>query len=349
MLDTTVAYIGLTHQHCKYYLESLTELPVRVTCACEPNGDADIYEEVAEHLGDIPIYDSTSELFESESVDMAWISLSNRATPPAIELAANHGVDVFAEKTLARRAADLKEVADIIKESGITVGVGYQNRALSPARELRKHVNNGYFGNIRGVELRMVTSQLSYRDLSDYVYHQQQSRGGILQWLGCHYIDMIQWMLDENITAVSARTSHWTEEVNVEDGAIAQFEMESGTLGTLQAGYYDREYDTYIGLHGSDGRGVWSATDTPAEKDRFQLESYDGSTTVQHQTTNYEYRSEPGYGGAPGYDYMQSFINLCQGNGEGGLVASVDDALQVLKVLDAAYKSAETDSWVSVQ
>jgi predicted dehydrogenase len=349
MTRTSVGFIGLTNPHATLYLESLQELPAEVTCACELNEN--VHAEDFPGLDGEPIYGDIEELFDNEDVDAVWMSLPNRDTPPAIELAAEYGVDVYAEKTLARTAAELKPAIDAVESSGITVVAGYQNRANAVPREIRSRAAEGFFGDLRAIEARMITSQLGqFRNPSGYSYQAEPSRGGILQWLGCHTIDMLRFMLDEPAARVNAQVEYGTDGVDVEDGATVQFELaESGALGTLQAGYYDREYDTYIGVHGSDGRAVWSGSDTPADRDILELDSYTGGWPVApRRTIDYDYDDAPEYGGTIGLDYMENFLDTVENrDADPELNATIHDSLSVLQFLDAVYESAENDEWVA--
>ncbi|WP_114579019.1 Gfo/Idh/MocA family protein [Saliphagus sp. LR7] len=349
-MSTTVGFIGLANPHAMMYLESLQELPTEVTCACELNES--VNAEDFPGLDGAPIYDDIEELFTSEAVDAVWMSLPNQDTPPAIELAAEYGVDVYAEKTLARTAAELEPAIDAAETAGITVVAGYQNRANAVTREMRSRVIEGFFGDLRAVEARMITSQLGrFRDASQYSYRVDSSRGGILQWLGCHTIDMLRFMLDEPAARVNAQVEYGADGVEVEDGATVQFELaESGALGTLQAGYYDREYDTYIGIHGSEGRAAWSGSDTPADRDVLELDSYTKWPVAPRRTIDYDYDDSMGYGGTIGLDYMANFLNTVEGrDSDPSLNATIHDSLAVLRFLDAVYESAETDEWVALE
>jgi predicted dehydrogenase len=302
---------------------------------------------------DIPIYEDMETLLEREAIDALWMTLPNSETPRGLTLAADHGVDVYAEKTLARTADELAPVIEKVEDAGILVVTGYQNRAKAIPREIRDQIQTDLFGDLRSIEARMIASQISrYRDPSEYVHDAEKSRGGILQWLGCHTVDLINFMLDETIDRVNAQVDFGTRGVDVEDGATVQFELaESGALGTLQAGYYVRDYDTYMGIHGSDGRAVWSGSDTPANKDVLEMESYsDNWPVAPRRTIEFDYDDAPGYGGTVGLNYMRNFLEqVNNSNPDPELNATIFDSFRVLQFLDAAYESAQSDEWVTLE
>ena len=349
---TTVGYLGLDHHHAEPYLQSLARLPVEVTCAAEPDESFTV-DSVGSLGTDATLYRSYEALLEEADVDVAWITLSNRETPGVVRAAAERGIDVYAEKPMARTAADLEPVVDAVDRHGVTVAASYPWRAHPIARELRRRAEAGFFGDLRAVFARFVASGLAPRDTSHYLFDDASSRGGILQWLGVHWIDLVPWILGDPIVRVTARTSCGTPDVDVEDGMDLQFETSSGALGTLQSGYYLREgqYDTAVEIYGTDGRASWDPMG--------RTFGFDGETTLEldsdddawasspHRTITYDYEPTPGYGGQWGIEFMQAFLDARTGQGSVG--AGLDDALEVLRVLDAAYESAEADRPVRVE
>ena len=351
MTNTTIGYIGLHHHHAEPYLASLDVLPATVTAACEPD-ERFAFDEV-DGLGDVATYRDPVELLDAEDPDAVWITLSNRDTPEVIEAAVDRGIDVYTEKPTARTAADLEPLVEQVGDSDATVAVSYTWRGHPASRELRERAEAGYFGSLRSVETRFVASQIAYRDHEHYLFDHDATRGGIVQWLGVHWIDLLPWALDDPIARVHATTTHGFEGVDVEDGATIQFELASGALGTLQCGYYLREgrYDTELRINGMDGRAVWDPMG-----DYF---GFDDQTTVEFESTQrthastprryltYDYEPMPGYGGGFGLEFMQEFFDA-RTDEDAAVPASLQDALQTLQVLDSVYESAETGRWVDV-
>lgn len=349
----TVGYVGLNHHHRDPYLETLAQLPVTVTSVCEPDESVDAVG-VATNAGlvDAQIYRDPETLLAEADVDVVWITLSNQDTPAVIEAAAEYGVDVYTEKPVARTAAELESVRDTVATTDVTVGVSYTWRTHPIAKELHDRVVAGYFGDVRSFESRFVASKLAHRDTDHFLFEREASRGGITQWLGIHWIDLVPWMLDDPIARVNATMRWGTPDVDVEDDALLQFETESGALGSLHCGYHLKaeRYDTAIGIYGTDARSKWDPMG--------EVFGFDGETTLEVERTDdafesaprqfltYDYNPLPGYGGAFGLEFIRSFFDARTGSGT--VPADLDDAIAVLQVLDAAYESAESGTWVDV-
>jgi len=348
MSQTRVGFVGLDYGHQSAFAETLEHFPdVEITCTCEPDPE---FETGSGAFGDVPFYRDPEALFDTEDIDVAWVSIPNRDAPGVVESAVDHGLDVFSEKTMARTADELDPVVDTVRRNEATVGIAYPWRKHPASGELRSRVARGFFGDIRAVHAHWTTSTLDARLRgSTKAYDEELSRGGILQWLGCHQIDLIQWLLDEPIVRVNANMTRHHPDVTVEDGATVEFETASGTIGSLDAGYYRREgNDLGIEMYGTESNCEWDMVGIGAD-----------STTVVFDSRRRDWKSAPrrsqtyhtpdvsGYGGQVGVDFVEQFF--AARDGEEPTPADIDDAVRVLRVLDACYDSDRHDEWVSTE
>jgi predicted dehydrogenase len=346
MSSTNVGYIGLDHAHRSSYLDSglLESLPVKVTCACEPNENFDNVR--VDGLGDIPLYRDPSELLNSEDVDLLWVTLPDTDVPELIKTAAGAGVDVFSEKPMATDAEELNSAANAAQEAGITVGVAYFSRSDPPYRRLREYIGKSVFGDVQVLDFRYFSKHTAFRDTDSPIFDPDRAGGGILNWLGCHLVDLARWLLNEEITRVNARMRQCNAELEVEDSAIVQFETESGITGTIHCGYYTRQGNERQELHliGNQGRGAVVPTD---DGQALELEavthSWDG---VPRRNVSYDYPKADVYGGERIQQFLNQFLNACA-SGEAPPVG-ISDAVSVLEVLDAAYRSSTSQEWIQV-
>jgi len=366
-MSTKIGYVGVDHHHRDPYFTVASGLGLDVTAVCEPGRQVDLDSltamddrpdeitteggDVADLVADAEVYEDPHRLAAEADIDVVWITYRSDETPAIIETAVENGVHAVSEKPIARTAADLEGVARKANEAGITVSPTLYYRTNPVAMDIRDRVTDGFFGDIWTVQGRFNASQLSFRNTDHYIYHEAVSRGGALQWIGPHWLDAMPWMLDDPIARVNA-SFHEAAEADVDAGAVLQFETESGTLGTYHTGYYlsDRGKDTHFGLYGTDAQAQ-----TPLHHDSLQHEptipleltsedpdwSAAPKRTVQYECT---YDRFPAWGDFV-YDYFEAFFN---GYETGDVPAGVDDAVQLLRVLDAAYDSAERDEWVAV-
>lgn len=366
-MGVNIGYVGIDHHHRDPYFAVASELDATVTAVCEPGRTVDVGniaamderpdeittegQGVSDLVSGAAVYEDPHRLVADDSVDVVWITYRSDETPAIIDSAVENGVHVISEKPIARTASDLAEIADRAKEAGVTVSPTLYYRRNPVAMDLRDRMRDGFFGDVWTVEGRFNASQLSFRNTDHYIYDRETSRGGALQWIGPHWVDVIPWILDDPIARVNARF-HDAAETDVEAGAVLQFETESGTLGTYHTGYYlsDRGKDTHLGLYGTDAQAL-----TPLHHDSLQHEptipleitSEDSEwTAAPKRTVEYEF----GYDRFPAWgDFVQDYFeDYFDGYETGDVPATVDDAVQLLRVLDAAYESGERGEWVGV-
>ncbi|WP_231188773.1 Gfo/Idh/MocA family oxidoreductase [Haladaptatus sp. DYF46] len=366
-MGVNIGYVGIDHHHRDPYFAVASELDATITAVCEPGRRVDVDsitamderpdevttegQNVTDLVAGAAVYENPHELVADNSIDVVWITYRSSETPAIIESAVENGVHVISEKPIARTAADLEDIAQQANDIGVTVAPTMYYRRNPIAMELRDKVQDGFFGDIWTVDGRFNASQLSNRNTDHYIYDRETSRGGALQWIGPHWVDIIPWILDDPITRVNAEF-HEAAEADVEAGAVLQFETRSGTLGTYHTGYYlnDRGKDTHLGIYGTDAQALTALHhDSLQHEPTVPLEiTSDNSdwTAAPTRTTEFEFSydrfSEWG-------DFVQDYFEAYfEGYETGDVPATVDDAVQLLRVLDAAYESGEQGSWVEV-
>jgi predicted dehydrogenase len=306
---------------------------------------------VADLVRGATVYEDPERLVADADVDVVWITYRNDETPGIVEAAVENGVHVISEKPIGRTATELESVAARANEAGVTVSPTTFYRRNPVAMDLRERVLDGFFGDVWTVQGRFNASQLSYRNTDHYIYDRATSRGGALQWIGPHWMDMMPWVLDDQIASVNA-SFHEAAGVDVDAGAVLQFETRGGTLGTYHTGYYldERGKDTHLGIYGREAQAR-----TPVHHDSLQddptvpLELTSGhadwsGTTLRTVEFEFSYDRFPAWG-----DYVQDyFAAFFEGYESGDVPATVDDVVQLLRVLDAAYESTEQGEPVRV-
>jgi predicted dehydrogenase len=366
-MGTKIGYVGVDHHHRDPYFAVVSELDATITAVCEPRREVDIGSVAAmddrpdevttegQNIEDLvagaSVYADPHRLVADADVDVVWITYRSDETPAIVQSAVQNEVHVISEKPIARTAADLEGIARKADESSVTVAPTLYYRRNPVAMALRDRIREGFFGDVWTVEGRFNASQLSYRNTDHYIYDRATSRGGALQWIGPHWLDVMPWILDDPITRVNAEF-HDAAATDVEAGAVLQFETATGTLGTYHTGYYlsDRGKDTHLGLYGTDAQAV-----TPLHHDSLQHEptvpleitSADPDwSAAPKRTTEFEFTYDrfPAWG-----DFVQDYFEAYfEGFETGAVPATVDDAVQLLRVLDAAYESGDRGDWVAV-
>lgn len=373
-MKVKVGFLGVAHPHALPHFRTL-ELLDEVTGIVAWDEDDEALERLRRenHPKLEPGRTTFDRIMEREDIPIVVSLATNDRNPEWVIRAATAGKHVLTEKPVAASSADMAPLLDAVRGAGVRLGVYYTWRSHPIVNDLRAMIDAGVIGKLLSVEGRMITSQVRFRDPAHWLFRKGIAGGGILSWLGCHWIDAIRYVTRDEVTAVSAMVDTLNEQpIDVEDTAGVIMRMGSGAIATLhagyllpisQAGYMSGSYDTYLGFRGLEGNITWY----PTEEDRpVVVESTSKVWNVTpRRELKYVVAESDAYGGRYGQDFVGRFIASAMGDGQsagtvspdgqdepGGPSSPYDDgenALCVLRIIEAAYRSSETGRMVSLE
>ena len=271
-------------------------------------------------------YTSVDALLERDDLDLVIMCARPDHAPVIMEKVVSAGLPVLYDKPAATNSADLRRIAQLARQKGVTAGGMLQWRYHPMLLSLKKALADGALGNVMTIEAKMLNGLLLYRDTSTYLFDPKTSGHGILSWLGCHSLDLVLYLMEERVTEVMAMVGNLNpEQIAVEDTGFLLLRFESGRMGTFQAGYHLRggkaTYDFYIGMRGSEGYAILPLLEPQEETS--------GGSEVEH-TSPYTLYSEarrwntggvrrerfaiphaPGYGGVMAEELYRDFFCRC--------------------------------------
>ena len=357
MQPFTVALVGTAHMHSRMHLRTLNlcdEVQSIVLCdtdsAATDRLKAEHGEKVTETTTDF------ESLLARDDIPVFYMVLRNDHMPDACVAAARAGKHLMCEKPVGRNAAEALRVVAAAQQAGVVMSVAYPNVFNPVLRDIRRLVADGILGSVMNFELRIITSQVKFRDPSLWLFDKEIAGGGIVSWLGCHYLDMLRFALDDEVASVMAMAKNsGGEAISVEDNACAVLATRAGALGTLcsgyllpssTAGYEGASYDTYLALKGTLGHVRWEPFNRAAP--RIEVESvHPDWAAAPRRVWTYEPAASGAYGGAFGLEFVKQFFAACFG--EAAAPNTGESALRVLEILDALYESAASGERVAVR
>ena len=166
------------------------------------------------------------------------------------------GKHVLIEKPMALSMADARRICQAAQESGVTVGVCHQNRFNTAVVQLRKALEAGRFGKLShgAVTVRWNRSE-AYYDQAAWRGTWAQD-GGTLMNQCIHGIDLLRWMMGDEISEVCGMTARRLHEhTECEDIGMAVIRFKNGALGTVEgtANVYPRDMEETLSLFGQHG------------------------------------------------------------------------------------------------
>ncbi|MCZ6636168.1 MAG: Gfo/Idh/MocA family oxidoreductase, partial [bacterium] len=301
------------------------------------------------------VYADLEEALEKESLLVGIACFQNDKNPDLCCRLAEGGVHILSEKPIGISSTEVTRVLEACQQAEVRLGVMYQNRYHPITQDARNLVQKGVIGKITACEARMVTSQVKFRNPEHWLFDKEKSGGGILSWLGCHYIDLLCYVTGDDIVAVSALVDTLSgESIDVEDVASVSFRFQSGALGSLQAGYQlamsksgyiGPNYDSYIAFRGTAGRIFWN----PSGKEHllYVESAHPDWAGAPQRTQTYNLPEIDAYGGAYGVAFLEDFLDAALGNGTAP--ATGEDALKVAHIVEAAYASSQSGTRVNLR
>jgi len=340
-----IGFVGTRAPHSFMFLDTLRMMPDVVGSVALVEPDA----ERAAKAGAEKVFPTLDAMLAAGKPDVCFVMLpTDEVEEPAIRCA-EAGCPIVLDKHCTNTSATLSRILAACERCGAPVATGYVWRYSPVVQDLRRWVVNGVFGRVFCFDIRMVTTSAEVR-LRDpqfaWLFERRRSGGGILIWLGCHYLDLIRYIFQREVVAVTATTAKLTESASdVEDVASVSLVLDDGSVGTLLCAYVmpgglKDAYDTCFGIWGSRGDAVWTPIVggmNPTVRIRSCHPHWEG---CRERVVQYSDTPVPrAYGGTQWVvEYFRDTLRRLAAR-EAPIVSG-HDALKVLEICEAAYRSA---------
>ena len=149
--------------------------------------------------------------------------------------AAKQGLHVLTEKPIDIATSKADELIEAARQSGVKLGVIFQDRLKPHIRQLKNWIDRGVLGKILLVDARVKW----YRPPEYYKNSRWRGTlaldgGGALINQGIHTVDLLLWLLGD-VSRVQAQAATEFHKIEAEDTATALLEFASGALGVFHA------------------------------------------------------------------------------------------------------------------
>jgi len=320
-----LAIIGCGHIS-RSYLQACQQLPQIVLVAvCDVNPDAarSVSETYHCHW-----YTSYHDLLAYEHLDSAVV-----CTPPvthfpiALDMI-NAGVNVLCEKPFTTTLHDALKLEQAAKVKKKLLMMSSKFRFVEDVINAKDIIASGVLGDIVLYE-NVFCSKVSMVGRWNSV--RAVSGGGVLIDNGSHAVDIARYLLGP-IVAVQAQFGKQVQPIEVEDTARLCFRTASGTLGIVDLSWsIHKGIDSYISIFGT--KGV---------------------LTVGWKESRYrQYEKIDWVRFGKGYDKQEAFTRQLQHFvdcllGKDRPLMTLHDAVESVRIIEIAYKSAELSKWLNV-
>lgn len=340
-------------QHIEAYLK---REDVEITAISDLN--VELAERVRARFGvKAPLYADYREMLQGDAVDAVSICTPNFLHAPMAIDALDAGKHVLLEKPLAHNLPEGLRIAERVGSTDRVFMMAFNNRFRLDSRVLKAKIDAGVLGDVYYAKTGWLR-----RDWNPVVRGwfttREKSGGGPLIDLGVHMLDLTLWFMG-NPRPVSVSGSVYSKfgdlmrpslgHMDVEDLAAALIKLDSGATITMDVSWLSFiEHPDYIysQLFGTEGGAKIERY--PAVNDLKIYTNQDGVPLVQSPALDaYEITANPMFLIMDSFaGEIAHFVDCIQANR--APEATVTHGLDVLCVLDAIYRSAESGQEVQL-
>ena len=193
---------------------------------------ADAY--AAEH-GVPHVYYDYHDVLADPAVDIVCVCVPSGTHGEVCKAAAEAGKAIVCEKPMEITPEKIADVIGVVERTHAKMQCIFQRRMMPVAIAVKQAVAEGRFGRIclAGADLKYYRDQ-AYYNSAGWRGTWEQDGGGALMNQGVHGIDLILWMLGDEVSTLYGRAETLARDIPVEDTAAAVLNMKHGGICVIQ-------------------------------------------------------------------------------------------------------------------
>ena len=285
----------------------------------------------------VAIYEDYREMLKKEKPELVAIATeSGKHAGIALDcIAAN--CHVIIEKPIALSIADADEIIQKAKEKGVLVCANHQNRFNKSIQEIRRAIEKNRFG-------KLLHGTAHIRWARDHAYYDRaawrgtwEQDGGALMNQCIHDIDLLRWMMGDEIDTVYGMTDRLIHPyIEAEDLGLAVIKFKNGSYGIIEGttNIYPKNLEETLYIFGEKGT-VKAGGEAVNIIEEWKFADYFGDEETVKKECSENPPNVYGFGHAKLYKNM---IHAIEGKEE--LIADGEAGKRALELVLAIYKSA---------
>ena len=211
---------------------------------------------VAQAIGEkysVPYFSDEAEMLKNTDCDAVYIGTPVMCHFEQAMTALSFGKHTFVEKPICINAEQSKQLVDAFKKAGKQLTIGYMMKHHNLHEQAKSLIKADQIGQVNNVRVQF---SCWYPDIAG-AWRQKKSLGGggAIMDLGVHCIELVEYLLDDEIDEVKSVYSTRTFSYEVEDGGIIAFKTKGGVLGHIDVNFNipDLASESKLELYGSKG------------------------------------------------------------------------------------------------
>jgi len=335
-VKAAVVGLGMGRGHLRALL-GIDAVQVVAVCDKSPERISLVRQQHPE-LPDQVYFDDYSKMLKQTRPDAVIIALPNYLHHPATLEALKAGADVMCEKPMATNLQQAVEMAETARRFDRILMINFSYRFKPTTQAMREVVESGELGEIYFARTGWLRQKGIPRG-TGWFYRKEMAGGGPLIDLGVHRIDLAWYLMGRpkvrSVTGVTFQKFGPTsvEGFDVEDLAAGFIRFADGRAMTVAVSwdsFCEQPEQMWTELYGTAGAAI----------ERNVGGGYEWTVKFLKEVAGYRIGSEPArlprQVPGPVEHFIDCVINRTQP------LASAEDGVEVQKMLDGLYQSAET-------
>jgi len=339
-----VGFLGLGHMGLLHLRNIRFIDDVRVVAAADKSKKA-LSE--AKAYGAEKLFRDYKELLKLEDLDAVVIVLPNFLHKESAVLAAERGLHVFIEKPLACSVSECEEIRQAVHRNDVKLFVGHNYRYFDHVQKLKAELERGSLGEIEIANIEHYTNgpfahPLEPRPIPDWKLDIKLAGGGVLLDDGPHLIDLFRWFFPDAELLSADLGYHYG--LDVEDSALLVLRSRcTSTRGVIGIGWFQKmvfpQFNFRVNLQGTT---KFLSTDHLLPRNMY-FHAMKAATRnvllrmmgkkINPLSYTYYYTSY--------FKEMQSFFKSIRSDFEPNPLATVDDGVEAVRIIEKAYRLAK--------
>lgn len=207
----------------------------------------------------------------------------------------DHGINCIIEKPIAMSIQEADQIIRHAEEKGVKVSACHQNRFNIAVQEMRKAVEAGRFGKLSHGSVHVRWN----RNVDYYAQAPWRGKwasdGGALMNQCIHGIDLLRWMMGDEVEEVYGQTrQQFHDYLEAEDVGMAVIKFKNGAVATIEGttNVYPRNLEETLYLFGENGTVKLGGTST----NNIDVWQFADETEADHKNKGLEEATSNVYG-----------------------------------------------------
>lgn len=181
------------------------------------------------------VYYDYHELLRDPKVEIVCVCVPSGLHGQVVIDASNAGKAIVCEKPMEITPERIAQMTEVVRKNGTKMQCIFQRRLMPVAIALKELVATGKLGKICMAEARLnYYRDQAYYNSAGWRGTWELDGGGALMNQGVHGIDLILWMLGDEIDTLYGKAETIARKIPVEDTAAALIRMKSGALCVIE-------------------------------------------------------------------------------------------------------------------